>query len=286
MSYFLQDSASSRRRRQPEVLETLSVRKRGLPLLGRPGLRAFVAGGVAAGVAIAIAAPVLALVHRQDFPFERAFGNAAVTIVARIGGGGAANPLGPGAQVTDAGRFAFTGSCATCHGANGDGKGIFGRDTYPDATDLTGPDAVSKTDAELFWIIKNGLAFTAMPAFARQYNDGNVWAMVSYVRALQEKKATPVKVPPPTAAQLAFADPHGGQTQRGAAIYFAQGCADCHGAIGNGPGELALSGPSDAAAIRGGGLGMPTYPPDRLSAGELSDLLAFVATLRGRELGR
>ncbi len=263
------------------------MRKRGpLKLPSGRGALAFVAGGAVAGLAILLVAPVLALVHRQDFPFERVFGNAAVSIVARLGSGGAANPLGPGAQVTDAGRFAFTGSCATCHGGSGDGKGIFGRDTYPDATDLTGPDAVAKTDAELFWIIKNGLAFTAMPAFGRQYTDGNIWAIVSYVRALQERKGEPVIVPPPTAQQLAFADPHGGPTQRGAAIYFAQGCADCHGPIGNAPGELALSGPSDPASVRGGGLGMPTYPEDRLSAAELADLLAFVATLDGRSLRR
>ncbi len=246
-----------------------------------PEIRAFALGAVTAGIAVLLVAPPLALLHR-DFPFERAFGNAVVSLVAKLQAGTAPNPLGPGAQVTDAGRFAFTGSCATCHGAKGDGKGVFGRDTYPDASDLTGPDAVAKTDAELFWITKNGLAFTAMPAFGRQYTDGNIWALVSYVRALQERKATPVIVPPPTAQQLAFADPRGGPEQRGAAIYFAQGCADCHGPIGNAPGELALSGPSDPVAIRGGGLGMPAYPEDRLSPAQLADLLAFVATLDGR----
>jgi mono/diheme cytochrome c family protein len=95
-----------------------------------------------------------------------------------------------------------------------------------------------------------------------------------------------VSVPAPTAQQLAFADPHGSATQRGAAVYFAQGCADCHGPAGIAPGELALSGPSDASAIRGGGLGMPRYPEARLPDAQLADLLAFVATLNGRARSR
>lgn len=251
----------------------------------RPEIRAFALGVLTSGIAILIVVPPLALV-RRDLPFERAVGNAAVSVVVKLQAGSATNPNGPGGRIVDAGRFAYTGSCATCHGATGDGKGLFGRDTYPDATDLTGPDAVGRTDAELFWILKNGLGFTAMPGFARSYSDANIWDLVSYIRALQERKATPVIVPAAAAQQLAFADPHGTAAQRGAAVYFAQGCADCHGPVGNGPGELALSGPTDASAIRDGGHGMPRYPAGRLPDAQLADLLAFVATLNGRSPSR
>src|SRR5437899_1881369 len=131
--------------------------------VGRRELRAFALGGLLAALLLALVVPPLALLHRQELPLERSLANATVTLVARLSAGSAANPIGPGAHVTDAGRFAYLGSCATCHGAKGDGRGAFGRDTYPDAADLTSPSTVAKTDAELFWIIKNGLAFTAMP---------------------------------------------------------------------------------------------------------------------------
>ncbi len=238
--------------------------------------------GALAVAAILALLPLLLLIHRQDLPLERAFGDGAVSAVSRVLGGDAANPLGPGPSVTDEGRFAYLGSCAVCHGAKGDGRGVLGRDMYPDASDLTAPNVLAKSDAQLFWITKNGLAFTAMPSFARQYPDHNIWALVSYIRALQEGKGQSVDIPTPTREQLAFADPGGSSAQRGAAVYFAEGCADCHGPAGNAPGQLAVSGPAAPEAIRDGGLGMPRYARDRLSDAELADLLAYVATLHGK----
>ena len=79
-----------------------------------------------------------------------------------------------------------------------------------------------------------------MPVFARQYTDADIWALVAYMRALQQGRASAIDVPKPTEAQLAVADPHGTAIQRGAAVSFAQGCQLCHGAVGNALGELAL----------------------------------------------
>lgn len=114
---------------------------------------------VAAAIGLLVAPPLL-LLHRTDLPLERAYGNAVVTTVARLFAGDAKNPLAGNARAIDAGRYLYTGSCASCHGANGDGKGVFGQDTYPPATDLTSAEAKAKSDAELFWITKNGLSFT------------------------------------------------------------------------------------------------------------------------------
>lgn len=239
---------------------------------------------VAAAVGLLVAPPLL-LLHRTDLPLERAYGNAAVTIVARLLAGDAKNPLAGNARAIDAGRYAYTGSCASCHGANGDGKGVFGQDTYPPATDLTSAEAKQRSDAELFWITKNGLSFTGMPAFARLYKDEDIWALVSYLRALQQGRAGTINIPVPTEAQLAVADPHGNATARGAAAYFAQGCQLCHGAVGNAPGQLALR-EGESEAIRGGRTGMPAYGTDRISAAQLSDLLAYLRTFSGGRGGR
>ena len=237
--------------------------------------------GVAASAAIGllVIAP-LSLVHRADLPFERAYGNAVVTTVARVLAGDAKNPLTGNARAITSGRYAYVGSCAICHGARGDGKGVFGQDTYPPATDLTSADAKSKSDAELFWITKNGLSFTGMPGFGRQYGDQDLWSLVNYVRALQQGRAGAIDVPKPTEAQIAVADPHGNAIARGAAVYFAQGCQLCHGAVGDAPGELALR-ERESEAIRRGRPGMPAYRTDRISAAELNDLLAYMGTFSG-----
>jgi mono/diheme cytochrome c family protein len=250
----------------------------------RGGAYLFVGIGVSALVGLLVVAPLLVM-HRADVPFERAYGNAVVMTVARLLAGDAKNPVAGNQRVITAGRYAYTGSCATCHGATGDGKGLFGQDTYPQATDLLSDDAKAASDAQLFWITKNGLSFTGMPAFGRQYKDDDIWALVEYIRALQQGRASAITVPLPTEAELAVADPHGNAVARGAAVYFAQGCQLCHGAVGNAPAELALRS-RETEAVRGGRSGMPAYGTDRISNAELADLVAYLGTFSGGGRGR
>ena len=64
------------------------------------------------------------------------------------------------------------------------------------------------------------------------------------------------------------------------AVYHAQGCHLCHGAVGHAPGDLSVH-EGDAETIRRGKSGMPAYGTDRLSAAELTDLLAYMRTFTG-----
>lgn len=236
------------------------------------------------GVVLVIGGP-LVLMHRQDLPLETKYGSAVVSIAARLQSGNASNPLAGDRRAVLAGRDAYTGSCATCHGVDGKGNGVYGQATYPPATDLTTENAREKTDAELFWITKHGLSFTGMPGFGSQYSDQDVWSLVSYLRTLQSGQSQPVQVPQTTKAQLAQADPRGDALQRGAAVYFAQGCADCHGAVGNAPANLRLRGAGETGAIRRGRPGMPAYGPDQISNSQLADLEAYMATFAGQQQG-
>jgi mono/diheme cytochrome c family protein len=234
-------------------------------------------GAVAALVIVLVVALPLALTHRQDLPLERVYGEAAVSVVSWILGGDSANPLANDPRALVTGRAAYTGSCAVCHGAKGDGRGVFGRTTYPDATDFTSDAAKSKTDAQLFWIVKNGLGFTAMPAFGGQYKDAEIWAMVAYIRALQRGNANALAIPEPTLAQLSAADPSISRQTRGAAIYFAQGCHLCHGPEGDAPGDLAIRGRIETEIVRKGDeRGMPAYGRDVITDAELADLEAYL----------
>jgi mono/diheme cytochrome c family protein len=240
---------------------------------------------VAAVAGLAGVAP-LVLTHRQDLPLERAYGNAAVSLVARIGA--ASVPAAPTAdpRAVAAGRASYTGSCSQCHGASGDGRGVFGTLTYPPATDLRSHDAQEKSDAQLFWIIQNGLSFTGMPAYRGQYPDRDIWSLVSYVRALARSQSAEA-VPTPTAEQLAMADPTGDGIHRGAAVYFSQACANCHGAVGNAPGELALRGSGEMdEAVRRGRRGMPAYGQTIISDAQLVDLRAYVGSFPSQPRGR
>ncbi len=243
-------------------------------------IAALAGGAIVAGVIATIGAPLL-LVHRQDLPLEQQYGHFMIGVAARVLAGNASNPVANNPRAVAAGRDGYTGSCAQCHGSSGDGKGVFGPATYPPATDLTSHDVVEKSDAELFWITKNGLSFTAMPGFGDQYSDQDIWNMVAYMRSLQNGQSAAVNVPDPTFAQLQAADPNGDAAQRGAAVYFAQGCQTCHGAVGDAPGNLALRGEGETGAIRRGRPGMPAYGQDRISNSQLTDLQAYMRTFAG-----
>ena len=226
----------------------------------------------------------LAVGHRNNLPLEKAYGNGAVGIASRLGAGKAQTPAAQNRGAVVTGREAYTGSCAVCHGATGDGNGAFGQALFPPATDLRGHDTQEKSDAQLFWIIKNGLSFAGMPGFASQYDDQGIWALVAYTRSLGGSGASgALPVPTPAAAQLALADPTGNPAAQGAAVYFAQGCQTCHGASGEAPGELRLRGGGREAteAVRNGRRGMPAYAPTQLPDSQLTVLLAYLDTFSG-----
>ncbi len=82
----------------------------------------------------------------------------------------------------------FKEMCITCHGEPGEYRSEISRGLNPEAPEL--PTTTWQwSDAELFWILKNGIKMTGMPAFGETHADGQIWAMVAFVRRLQ--KMTP-----------------------------------------------------------------------------------------------
>lgn len=96
-------------------------------------------------------------------------------------------PLGDSAQLAT-GYVHFSEMCITCHGAPGIPRSDIGQGLNPSAPDL--PKATEEwSDAELFWIIKNGIRMTGMPAFGATHSDDAIWALAAFVRRLE--KMTP-----------------------------------------------------------------------------------------------
>lgn len=243
-----------------------------------------VVGAVAAGLLVVLVGMPFALGHRNNLPLEKLYGDMAVSLAVKLQAGSTQNPGAQNPRGLEAGRMAYTGACAVCHGATGDGKGMFGQAVYPPASDLRAHDTQEKSDAELFWIVKNGLSFAGMPGFGNQFSDQDVWNLVNYTRSLAKTTAEAApEIPAPTAEQLAMANPQGDASQRGAAVYFANGCYLCHGAVGDAPGELRLRGSREAdEAVRRGRRGMPAYDAAQLSDAQLSDMVAYMSTFGTR----
>jgi hypothetical protein len=83
----------------------------------------------------------------------------------------------------------YSVACAQCHAAPGHPAAPW-MILYPAPADLTQADTVSRwTDAELFWIIENGLKDTGMIALGPTHQEQDIWAVAAFVRQLPEMTA-------------------------------------------------------------------------------------------------
>jgi mono/diheme cytochrome c family protein len=96
------------------------------------------------------------------------------------------NPVKPNEESLAKGKKMYGYDCAMCHGEKGNGKGDMASD-YKNVTDFTDPSALkSRSDGELFYIIRNGKGEN-MPPEGDRANDEQVWNMVNYIRSLAKK---------------------------------------------------------------------------------------------------
>ena len=58
---------------------------------------------------------------------------------------------------------------------------------YPRAPGLGAPDVQEMSNAEIFWVIKNGIRLSGMPGFACINSDEQIWQLTYYVRSLGEQ---------------------------------------------------------------------------------------------------
>jgi mono/diheme cytochrome c family protein len=102
-----------------------------------------------------------------------------------------ANPLAASRENVERGRVLYQGKgfCSACHG--GDGRGLGAdveaarlRGALP--RDLTDPAwQRARSDGELFWVLRNGSAGSAMGAFVPLVlSDAEAWQVILYVRSL------------------------------------------------------------------------------------------------------
>ena len=101
------------------------------------------------------------------------------------------NPVPVTPEVLQDGLAHFADHCATCHANNGSGQTPIGKNVYPKAPDLRESPTQTMSDGELFWVIHNGIRFTAMPAWGEgdPEQDLDSWKLVHFIRHLP--KLTP-----------------------------------------------------------------------------------------------
>jgi mono/diheme cytochrome c family protein len=99
---------------------------------------------------------------------------------------GLTNPVPANDAVIAEGRDHFADHCASCHANDGSGDTEMGRGLYPKAPDMRLPATQNLSDAELFYIIENGVRFTGMPGWSTGTKAGedSSWHLVHFIRYL------------------------------------------------------------------------------------------------------
>lgn len=118
----------------------------------------------------------------------------------------------------------FHSGCAYCHGAPGIPIGPISQVMLPPPPELTAKLREWR-DGELFWIVKNGIKYTGMPAWAAQTRDDEVWTLIAFLRRLP-------MIDPKSYEALALDKRN---VSSGSDVALIADCARCHGGEGRGP---------------------------------------------------
>ena len=96
------------------------------------------------------------------------------------------NPFAHDPAVLPLGMEFYRESCVMCHGAPEVDVTAFAEGLNPAPPPLEDEEILRLSDGEIFWVIKNGIRMTGMPAFEDAYESEEVWQIVAYVRHLPE----------------------------------------------------------------------------------------------------
>src|SRR5277367_3171521 len=132
---------------------------------------------------------------------ETTLANAAKDVTIPLEAGKMKNPLPETDEVVSQGQEVFLGTCAQCHGPEARGDASLGRSMDPPAMDLTSAHVQHWSDAELFWIIQNGVRLTGMPSWKSSISADDTWKLARYIHHLPRLDAASASTAAPSQAQ-------------------------------------------------------------------------------------
>lgn len=172
--------------------------------------------------------------HKQPSRAETTLANMAKDVIIPIQAAQKHNPLPETDQVLEQGRQVFLQSCAICHGSDGHGETDLGRNMYPPAMDMTSPHVQHWTDADLFWIIQNGVRLTGMPSWESSVSETDTWKLARFIHNLPRLDAASTATAAPAQPQPTTPSAQADLIKYGKTLYKQEGCFMCHRLNGEG----------------------------------------------------
>jgi mono/diheme cytochrome c family protein len=172
--------------------------------------------------------------HKQPSRVETTLANTAKDVVIPLEAGMKKNPLPETDEVLSQGRQVFLASCALCHGADGRGKTPIGLNLFPPAMDMNSPHVQHWSDAQLFWIIQNGVRLTGMPSWQSSLSEDDTWKLAHFIHNLPRSNAAPAATAVEPQAQAAAEPGRVELIKYGKTLFNQEGCSTCHQLNGEG----------------------------------------------------
>ena len=91
-------------------------------------------------------------------------------------------------KLLDIGFKNYHGMCRVCHGTPGSSPNEIAKGLNPSPPDFTSKSIEMPSDAELYWVIKNGIKMTGMPSFGPTHSEDELWGIVTFLRRLPKLK--------------------------------------------------------------------------------------------------
>jgi mono/diheme cytochrome c family protein len=142
-------------------------------------------------------------------------------------------PPSTDSALLERGRTLYAAHCVQCHGAPGVAPRPFALGLTPLPKNLA-PIARERSTSELYWVIKNGIKMTGMPAWEFRLSERDLWAVTTFVRQLPFVSPQHYAARKPAdpehdhAVVTADAPLHSGDAQRGKAAIRQYACTTCH----------------------------------------------------------
>ena len=94
------------------------------------------------------------------------------------------NPISVNEETLADGALVYKKTCRSCHGRNGDGKGIEAADLSTAVTDFTNPDVFEQSDGSLFWKTAEGR--NDMLPLKDDLSEEEIWSVVNYIKTFAQ----------------------------------------------------------------------------------------------------
>ena len=172
--------------------------------------------------------------HAQPSKTETTLANVAKDLVIPVEAEHKKNPVPDTEEVVKQGRLVFVQSCAVCHGTDGRGRTDLGRNMYPPAMDMTSPHVQHWSDAELLWIIQNGVRLTGMPSWQSSLPETDSWKVARFIHSLPRLNAHAAAPAAPLQTQPTGEPAKADLITYGKTLYKQEGCFMCHQLNGEG----------------------------------------------------